>query len=165
MLGDELWDLKGARTTISISPASWWFSGPWQIIDPWPSHSATSPSVGGSACRDEFDKDVELMVLHDKVRILEHQVHGRVRYRRADPAILAAVSPLLPRCRWRFFLVTPETLLLWHREMSKRKWRRWRGPSHPPLPEGVVELILRLGRENRSWGCVRIQRELRGIGF
>jgi len=49
MLGDELWDLKGARTTISISPASWWFSGPWQIIDPWPSHSATSPSVGGSA--------------------------------------------------------------------------------------------------------------------
>ena len=90
---------------------------------------------------------------------------GRVRYRRADRAILAAVSPLLPRCRWRFFLVTPETLLRWHREMSKGKWRRWRGPSHPPLPDGVVELILRLGRENRSWGCVRIQRELRGIGF
>jgi putative transposase len=121
-----------------------------------------------SSRRDEFDKDIELMVLRHEVRILERQVHGRVRYRWVDRAILTALSRLLPRCRWRSFLVTPETLLRWHRELSKRKWRRWqrhRGPGRPPLPDGVVELILRLGRENRSWGCVRIQGELRGIGI
>jgi hypothetical protein len=95
------------------------------------------------------------MVLRHEVRILERQVHGRVRYRPVDRAILAALSRLLPRSDWRSFLVTPETLLRWHRELSKRKWRRWRhqrGPGRPPLPDGIVELILRLGRENRSWG-------------
>jgi putative transposase len=120
-----------------------------------------------SSCRDELDKDIELMVLRHEVRILERQVHGRMRYRPVDRAILAALSRLLPRSGWRSFLVTPETLLRWHRELSKRKWRRWRhrGPGRPPLPDGIVELILRLGRENRSWGRVRTQGELRGIGI
>ena len=121
-----------------------------------------------SSRRDDLDKDIELMVLRHEVRILERHVHGRVRYRRVDRAILAALSRLLPRYRWRSFLVTPETLLRWHRELSKRKWRRWRcqrGPGRPPLPTEVVEIILRLGRENRSWGCVRIQGELRGLGI
>ncbi|MDA8357426.1 MAG: integrase core domain-containing protein [Actinomycetota bacterium] len=121
-----------------------------------------------SSRRDELDKDIELMMLRHEVRILERQVHGRVRYRPVDRAILAAWSRLLPRSRWRSFLVTPETLLRWHRDLSKRKWRRWRrqrGPGRPPLPDEIVELILRLGRENRSWGCVRIQGELRGIGI
>ncbi len=68
-----------------------------------------------SSRRDEFDKDIELMVLHHEVRILERQANGRVRYRRVDRGILAALSRLLPRCRWRSFLVTPETLLRWHR--------------------------------------------------
>jgi putative transposase len=118
--------------------------------------------------RDELDKDIELMVLRHEVRILDRQVHGRVRYRPGDRAILAALSRRLPRSRWRTFLVTPETLMRWHRELSKRKWRRWRrqrGPGRPSLPDEVVELIIRLGRENRSWGCMRIQGELRGIGI
>ena len=121
-----------------------------------------------SSRRDQFNKDIELMVLRHEVRILERQVHGRVRYRPVDRAILAALSRWLPRSRWRSFLVTPETLMRWHRELFKRKWRRWRrqrGPGRPPLPTEVVELIVRLGRENRSWGCVRIQGELRGIGI
>ena len=121
-----------------------------------------------SSRRTEIDKDIELMVLRHEVRILERQVHGRVRYRPADRALLAALSRLLPRGRWRSFLVTPETLLRWHRELSGRKWRRWRrqrGPGRPPLPDEVIELIYRLGRENRSWGCVRIQGELRGLGI
>src|ERR1019366_5018712 len=66
------------------------------------------------------------------------------------------------------FLITPETLLRWHRQLSKRRWRRWRaerGPGRPPLLDETIELILRLGRENRSWGCIRIQGELRGLGI
>jgi hypothetical protein len=87
------------------------------------------------------------MVLRHEVRLLKRQLHGRVRYRPADRAILAALSRVLPRWRWRCFLVTPETLLRWHRELSRSKWKRWRaqrGPGRPPLGDEIVELIVRL---------------------
>ena len=59
--------------------------------------------------------------------VLERQLQARVRYRPADRATLAVLSRLLPRDRWRSFLVTPDTTLLrWHREAAKHKWRRWR---------------------------------------
>ena len=61
--------------------------------------------------RSDDEKDLEILVLRHQVRILERQLPGRVRYRPADRALLAAVSRLLPRCRWRAFLVTPDTLL------------------------------------------------------
>jgi transposase len=120
-----------------------------------------------SSRRSPSDTDVEFMVLRHQVHILERQLHARLRYRRADRAILAALSRLLPRLRWRSFLVTPETLLRWHREAAKRKWRRWRrqrGPGRPPLSDELINLVVRLGRENRGWGCVRIQGELRKLG-
>jgi len=66
------------------------------------------------------------MVLRHQVRILERQLNVRAAYRPVDRAILATLSRLLARWRWRSFLVTPETLLCWHREVSRRKWRRWR---------------------------------------
>ena len=90
-----------------------------------------------------MDKDIELMVMRHEVRVPKRQLHGRVRYRPADRAILAALSRLLPR--WRCFLVTPETLLRWNRELSRRKWKRWRAlrdPGRPPLPDEIVELIV-----------------------
>src|ERR1019366_4489899 len=121
-----------------------------------------------SSRRTETDKDIEIMVLRHQVRILERQLNARVAYRPVDRAILAALSRLLARWRWRSFLVTPETLLCWHRELSRRKWRRrrsTRGPGRPPMSDELVELIVRLIRENRRWGCVRIQGELRGLGI
>jgi putative transposase len=108
------------------------------------------------------------MLLRHQVSVLERQIHARVRYRPLDRAILAALSRFLPRPRWRSFLVTPDTLLRWHREAAKHKWRRWRrqrGPGRPPLSDELVGLIVRLGRENRTWGCVRIQGELRKLGI
>jgi hypothetical protein len=112
-----------------------------------------------------LDKDIELMVLRHEVRLLKRQLPGRVRYRTPDRAILTVLSRVLPRSRWRCFLVTPETLLRWHRELSRRKWKRWRalrGSGRAPLDDEIVELIIRFGRENRRWGCVRIQGELHG---
>jgi hypothetical protein len=50
-----------------------------------------------TTCRPDIDKNIELMELHHEVRILEHQAHGRVRYRLADRAILAVLSRLLSR--------------------------------------------------------------------
>jgi transposase InsO family protein len=121
-----------------------------------------------SSRRTESDKEIEIMVLRHQVLVLERQLHARVRYRPADRAILAALSRLLTRDRWQSFLVTPDTLLRWHRKAAKHKWRRWRkqrGPGRPPLSDGLVDLIKRLGRENRSWGCVRVQGELRKLGI
>ena len=118
--------------------------------------------------RTESERDVEIMVLRHQVRVLQRQLHGRVKYRPADRAILAALSRLLPRARWRSFMVTPETLLGWHREAAKHKWRRWRrqrGPGRPPMSAELVELIVRLGQENRRWGCIRIQGELFKLGI
>jgi putative transposase len=108
------------------------------------------------------------MVLRHQVRVLNRQHHGRVRYSPADRAILAALSRLLPRTRWRSFMVTPDTLLRWDREAGKRTWRRWRtqrGPGRPPIRDELVDLIVRLGRENRCWGCIRLQGELRKLGI
>ena len=121
-----------------------------------------------SSRRAESDKDIEIMVLRHQMHVLERQLHARVRYRPADRAILAGLSRLLPRDRWRSFLVTPDTLLRWHREAAKHKWRRWRkrrGPGRPPMSDELVGLIVGLGRENRIWGCVRIQGELRKLGI
>jgi putative transposase len=63
-------------------------------------------------------------------------------------------------------MVTPQTLLRWHRELIRRKWTyRRRGAGRPPVDPGTVDLIRRLGRENPRWGCVRIQGELRKLGI
>jgi transposase len=71
----------------------------------------------------------------------------------------------LPRERWSVFLVTPGTLLRWHRQLVARRWR------YPPtggvrrcLPEATVELVLRLARENPRWGYLRIVGEARKLG-
>jgi transposase InsO family protein len=80
--------------------------------------------------------------------------------------LLAAASRLLRRERWLVFLVSPQTLLRWHRELVARKWTyRRRSPGRPPLDPALRELVLRLGRENPRWGCVRIQGELRKLGI
>jgi hypothetical protein len=67
---------------------------------------------------DGSDKDIEIMVLRHQVRVLERQLHTRIRYRPADRAILAAFCRLLCRDRWQSFLVTPETLLRWYRKAA-----------------------------------------------
>ncbi len=81
--------------------------------------------------------------------------------------LLAAASCLIPRDRWVAFLVTPATLLHWHRELVKRKWTYGRTgrPGRPLIDREVRELVLRLARENPRWGCVRIGGELRKLGI
>jgi putative transposase len=110
-------------------------------------------------------KDVEIAVLRHQLLVLRRQV-ARPRYTPSDRMILATLAKLLPRDRWPIFLVTPSTLLRWHRELIRRRWtyptngRRRRG-----LDPEVVDLVLRLARENPRWGYLRIVGECRKLGI
>ncbi len=122
------------------------------------------PLSGGRA--DDRTKDLEILVLRHQLRVLRRKA-GRPRLRPLDRVLLAAVSRVLPRDRWASFMVTPTTLLRWHRELVRRKWTYGRGvrPGRPPLDPEVQALVLRLARENPRWGCVRISGELRKLGI
>jgi putative transposase len=86
-------------------------------------------------------------------------------YRASDKAFLAAASRVLRREAWSAFVVRPETLLRWHRQLVRRKWTRpHRPPGRPSLHPEVRELILRLARENPRWGYQRIRGELLKLG-
>ncbi len=109
--------------------------------------------------------ELENAVLRHQLTVLRRTAK-RPPLRRLDRLLLAAAGGLLPRDRWSVLLVSPQTLLRWHRELVRRKWcyrRRW--PGRPPLDPAVRALVVRLGRENPRWGCVRIQGELRKLGI
>jgi transposase InsO family protein len=108
--------------------------------------------------------EVENAVLRHQLRVLRRAVK-RPPLEWRDRLLLAAASRLLPRDRWTVFLVVPQTLLRWHRELVRRKWSyRHRSPGRPPLDPAVRDFVLRFARENPRWGCVRIQGELRKLG-
>jgi hypothetical protein len=109
-------------------------------------------------------RDVEIAVLRHQLLVLRRQV-ARPRYVPADRIVLAALAKLLPRDRWPIFLVTPATLLRWHREMIRRRWPYPAiGRSRRALDPTAVDLVLRLARENPRWGYVRIVGECRKLG-
>ena len=82
-----------------------------------------------------------------------------------DRVFLAAASRLLPRSRWKSFLVTPTTLLRWHRRLVARRWTYAGRSGRPPIGGEIRELVLRLARENPRWGYQRIVGELNGLGL
>src|SRR6266478_8981747 len=110
------------------------------------------------------DKDVEIAVLRHQLAVLHRQV-ARPRYAPTDRLVLATLARLLPRVRWSAFLVTPATLLRWHRELVRRRWTYAREPRvQRGLDPAVVELVLRLARENSRWGYLRICGECAKLG-
>jgi putative transposase len=115
--------------------------------------------------RGDHSKELELLVLRHELSILRRQAR-RAQLTESDRLVLAALSRVMPRRTWRAFLVTPETLLRWHRRIVARRWTYpYRRPGRPPVDERVRQLILRLARENTHWGYVRIVGELRKLGI
>ena len=115
--------------------------------------------------RSEHAKDVEIAVLRHQLAVLRRQVK-RPEFRSADRALLAMLSSALPRGRWSSFLLTPDTILRWHRRLVARKWTQVQPcDGRPPLADHVVALILQLARENPRWCYRRIQGELKKLGM
>jgi hypothetical protein len=117
------------------------------------------------------EKDAEILVLRHQIAVLERQFGGdRVQFGAEDRAFLAALLMPLPRelLRRLRLLVRPDTVLRWHRDLMRQRHARTcrpKRPGRPPTVRSIRLLILRLVRENPSWGYRRVHGELATLGI
>jgi putative transposase len=106
--------------------------------------------------------ELEIIVLRHELAILRRTTR-RAPITVVDRVFLAAASRVLPRAQWRSFIVTPATLLRWHRRLIAKRWTYPRPVGRPPMARETRDLVLRLARENPRWGYPRIVGELKGF--
>jgi putative transposase len=114
--------------------------------------------------RSSAAKDIELLMLRHEVAVLRRQV-TRPRVNWADRAVLAGFARALPRPSWNRLFVRPETLLRWHQDLVRRRWSYPHRRGRPTVAAEIRSLVLRLARENPTWGYRRIHGELCRLGY
>jgi hypothetical protein len=108
-------------------------------------------------------KELEIVVLRHELAILR-RARKRPVLTTVDRLTLAAASRFLARERWRSFMVTPATLLRWHRRLVAKRWT-FKNQGRPPMRRKIRDLVLRLARDNPRWGYQRNVGELKGLGI
>jgi putative transposase len=119
--------------------------------------------------REEMWKTAEILILRHQLAVLQRRQPRRPKLNWADRAMLAALLGVIPKARRRGLrlLVTPDTIVRWHRDIVRRRWaaRSRRGRTgRPATRRNIKALVLRLARENPKWGYRRIHGELAGPG-
>jgi hypothetical protein len=119
--------------------------------------------------RGEAWETAEILILRHQLAMLQRQQLRRPRLNRAGRALLAILPGVIPEARRHGLrlLVTPDTILRWHREIARRHWaaRSMRGKTgRPATRRNIRALVRRLARENPAWGYRRIHGELAGLG-
>src|SRR5215467_7067945 len=121
-----------------------------------------------SRCEEAW-RTAEILILRQQLAVLQRRQPGRPHLTWADRALLAALLSVIPKARRQGLrlLVTPDTILRWHRDIVRRRWsaRSKRGTTgRPATRRNIKALVLRLARENPGWGYRRIHGELAGLG-
>jgi putative transposase len=115
--------------------------------------------------RSDTSKEIEILVLRHQLAVLQRRT-PRPRMSWTDRALLAALTRLLPVRRRLGLLVTPATILRWHRQLVTRRWTTQPvRPGRPAIAAGLRALIVRLATENPTWGYRRIHGELASLGY
>jgi transposase len=115
--------------------------------------------------RSDATKDIEILVLRHQLAVLQRRT-PRPRMSWTDRALIAALTRLLPPRRRIGLLITPATILRWHRQLTTRRWTTQPlRPGRPAIPAGLRALVLRLATENPTWGYRRVHGELAGLGY
>ena len=116
------------------------------------------------AVRSGRSRDLEIIVLRHQMTVLRREVK-RPAVTDGDRSLLAVIAQALPRPRRAGWLVTPDTLLRWHRRRVARHWTHpCRGPGRPPIRVEVRRLVVQMATENPTSGYRRIHGELAGLG-
>ncbi|MDG1412433.1 MAG: integrase core domain-containing protein [Acidimicrobiales bacterium] len=121
-------------------------------------------SLARHAVRSGRSKDIEIIVLRHQLRVL-HRQNNRPGLTDNDRSLLGAIAAALPRPRRHGWLVTPDTLLRWHRRRVAKHWTQpAQKPGRPPTHAKLRRLILEMATDNPTWGYRRIHGELTRLG-
>src|SRR5664279_5812330 len=120
--------------------------------------------------RSESWKTAEILLLRHQLTVLQRQVEARPKMCWADRALIALLLDIMPKQRRAALrlIVTPQTVLRWHRDIVRRRWAdksRHKRPGRPRAHPNITASVLRLVKENPSWGYRRIHGELAGLGI